>query len=354
MPATQPKADASDPAATAQQPSGIQAIPNKAVDAAVKADALPAPLALDAAATLEAAKQAGVGIAAQSIGETFDLQMALPPAATAPSKGDSIQPTGKSVQKNAADAVGTKNSNAVTTTDTVQAKVADSSGTAGDASSHNSQSNGQPAQHSQPDSSQSVVAMPKVVDSGAVQPQAVPAAAVSHEAAISAGATSGIQDGSHQGLERSDTSSSALDGDEVTAATGINAAKLVQTMSETEMRVGLHSNEFGAISIRTSVSQQQMLAQISLDHAGLSQAISAHISSMQTKLGNDSGLDTLIQVNHEAASTTGQGNSQQRERRASAPSVSAEGAVVPADPDVGLSPVVLAGTSSGYRLDIRA
>ena len=280
--------------------------------------------------------------------------MAPSAAAMIPSKGDLLQPTGKSAQKNTADAAGTKNSDTATATNTVQAKAADSSGTAGDASSHNSQSNGQLAQHSQPDSSQSVVAMPKVTDSGAAQAQPVPASAVSHEATISTGATSGVQGGTHQGLERSDTGSSGLDGDELTAATGIDAAKLVQTMSETEMRVGLHSNEFGAISIRTSVSQQQMLAQISLDHAGLSQAISAHISSMQTKLGNDSGLDTLIQVNHQTASTAGQGNSQQRDQRSSVPSVPAEGAAVPADPDVGISPVVLAGTSTGYRLDIRA
>jgi hypothetical protein len=120
------------------------------------------------------------------------------------------------------------------------------------------------------------------------------------------------------------------------------------------MQVGLHSSEFGAISIRTSVSQQQMLAQISLDHTGLSQAIAAHISSVQTKLGNDYGLNTLIQVNHQTASTAGQGSSQQRDQRPPAPSIGVGSAAVPADPDVGISPAALAGASSGYRLDIRA
>jgi hypothetical protein len=336
------------------QPLGIAASPDKPVDAAVKADALTAPLALDAAATLEAAPQAGVGIAAQSVAETLKLQIASSAAATFPNKADSIQSTGKSAQKTAADVAGAKSSDTATTTDTAKAKAADAPGTAGDGSSNNAQSNGQSAQHSQADSSQPAVAMPKAMDGGAVQAQPIPASTVSHEAAAVTGATSGLQDGSHQGLERSDTSSSALDGDEVVAATGINAAKLVQTMGETEMRVGLHSNEFGAISIRTSVSQQQMLAQISLNHIGLSQAISAHVASMQTKLGNDYGLNMLIQVNHQAASTAGQSNSQQREQSASAPTVPVEGAAVPADPDVGISPAVLAGTSSGYRLDIRA
>jgi hypothetical protein len=231
------------------------------------------------------------------------------------------------------------------------AKPTDAAGTSSDGSSHNAQSNGQPAQHSQTDASQPVVAMPKVVDSAAAQAQLVPASAVSHEATP---AIVGAPDGPHQQLEHSDTSSSAHDVDEATATTGINASRIVQTMSETEMRVGLHSSEFGAISIRTSVSQQQMLAQISLDHPGLSQAISAHVSSVQAKLGNDYGLNTLIQVNHQGASMAGQGSSQQREQKAFASSTPTEGTAVPADPDVGINPAALAGTSFGYRLDIRA
>jgi hypothetical protein len=216
---------------------------------------------------------------------------------------------------------------------------------------HNTQNNSQPAQHSQADSSQPVAVMPKAMDSGAAQVQPVPTSVASHDAAAT---TNSLQSGSQQALEHSDTSASAIDRDEVTAATGIQTAKLVQTMSETEMRVGLNSNEFGAISIRTSVSQQQMLAQISLDHSGLSQAILSHVASVQTKLGNDYGLDTLIQVSHQSGSMGGQGSSQQREQGAFAPSVPAGGTAVPVDPDVGTNPAAVAGTSNGYRLDIRA
>jgi hypothetical protein len=102
-----------------------------------------------------------------------------------------------------------------------------------------------------------------------------------------------------------------------------------------------------------------MLAQISLDHSGLSQAILAHVASVQTKLGNDYGLDTLIQVSHQSASMAGQDSSQQREQRAFAPSVPVGGTALPADPDVGINdvginPAALGGTSNGYRLDIRA
>jgi hypothetical protein len=192
--------------------------------------------------------------------------------------------------------------------------------------------------------------MPKLMDSSVSQALPVSTTAASHEVATTAGS---LHDGVHQTIDRGAMNSSALDGDEVTPATGINGAKLVQTMSETEMRVGLHSNEFGSISIRTSVSQQQMLAQISLDHSDLSRAISAHVASVQTKLGNDYGLNTLIQVNHQTTSA-GQGSSQQREQKSFAPSAPAESAAIPPDPDVGISPAALAGTSNGYRLDIRA
>jgi hypothetical protein len=194
--------------------------------------------------------------------------------------------------------------------------------------------------------------MPKIVDSGAAQAQPVQVPAVVHDAPTATAAASGLAN--PPAADRSATTPSPLNGDEVTPATGINASKIVQSMSESEMRVGLHSEEFGAISIRTSVSPQQMLAQISLDHAGLGQAIAAHVSSVQTKLGNDSGLSTLIQVNHQAASTTGQGSSQQREQRSFAPSGPVDGPAVPTDPDIGITPAALAGASSGHRLDIRA
>jgi hypothetical protein len=118
----------------------------------------------------------------------------------------------------------------------------------------------------------------------------------------------------------------------------------------------MHSSEFGNISIRTTVSQQQMLTQISLDHGDLSQAISAHVSTVQAKLGNDLGLHALIEVNHQSlASSSGEpGGSAPKDQRPVSRTIPAEGAAVAAEPDVGLIPGLLAGTSDGYRLDIRA
>jgi hypothetical protein len=144
--------------------------------------------------------------------------------------------------------------------------------------------------------------------------------------------------------------------EETVTRSSINSSKLIQTMSESEMRVGMHSTEFGNISIRTTVSQQQMLAQISLDHGDLGQAISAHASSVQTKLGNDSGLRTLIEVNQQGASSSGgSGSAPQREQQqAFVRSVRPDSVAVPVETDVGISLGALVGTDTGNRLDIRA
>ena len=149
------------------------------------------------------------------------------------------------------------------------------------------------------------------------------------------------------------------DGGEVPATSSINTAKLMQTMSESGMHIGLNSTEFGEISIRTSIAQQQMVAQISLDHSGLSQAISAHVSTMQTKLGEDYGLNASIQVHNlgssQGSSHSGEpGQSAQRDQRAFAGSASTNSTPSPQPEETSLSLAALATPGSEDRLDIRA
>ena len=99
------------------------------------------------------------------------------------------------------------------------------------------------------------------------------------------------------------------------AELGLSAARLMQSVTGSEMRIGLNSAEFGDISIRTTISNHQMVAQISLDHSELSQSISAHAFSMQDKLGKEYGLDASIEVNAFASAHTGEsGDSSHRER----------------------------------------
>jgi hypothetical protein len=141
------------------------------------------------------------------------------------------------------------------------------------------------------------------------------------------------------------------------ATTVINSAKLVQAMGQTEMRVGLHTSDFGDISIRTSGSQQQMLAQISLDHSELSQTIAAHISSVQTKLGDEHGIQASIQINNQGASHSSDSEQQQpsqRQQNAFAGSARSVNAGDHSEADQGINLGMFVPAGNDHRLDIRA
>jgi hypothetical protein len=175
----------------------------------------------------------------------------------------------------------------------------------------------------------------------------------SHQSATAQPLTSGAPDSAHAGRAQDLPASAHLAAGEGTPASGINSAKLIQTMGETEMHVGMHSVEFGDISIRTSLSQQQMVTHISLDHTDLSQAISSHLSAVQAKLGEEYGLRASIEVNSQGALFSGgQGNSQQGDQQS--PGRSSGGAGMgPAELSESVSSVVaLPRVESGHGLDI--
>jgi hypothetical protein len=84
----------------------------------------------------------------------------------------------------------------------------------------------------------------------------------------------------------------------------INTAKLIQSMGQSEMQVGMRSNEFGNISISTSATRDLISAQISLDHVELARTLAAHLPEMQARLGGNQAMDVRIDMNGQA---TGQG-----------------------------------------------
>jgi hypothetical protein len=135
---------------------------------------------------------------------------------------------------------------------------------------------------------------------------------------------------------------------------GISTAQVIQNMSESVMRVGMHSSEFGDISIRTSVSQQEMQAQISVDHNELGSALAAHIPSVQAKLGSDYGLHANIQVNQGGATFSDArdgASQQQRNSAAHRVEVTEVPTAIQEDTVAARSLMVASGD---YRLDIRA
>lgn len=221
--------------------------------------------------------------------------------------------------------------------------------------SNGTQSDGQPAQHSQADASKTVAVEAKLSDSAAFPTNAFPAHVALQESVASHSITNSNDDLPRRSDVAESLPSDQLNSNEAAGTSGISTARLIQTMSETEMRVGMRSSEFGDISIRTSVSQQQMVAQISTDHGDLGAAISAHIPSVQEKLGSDFGLHASIQVSQGGASFSDEwGNSSQKQQQTAVRSVafeSAAAAAAEADKSTLRSPPI---ASDEYRLDIRA
>lgn len=66
----------------------------------------------------------------------------------------------------------------------------------------------------------------------------------------------------------------------------INAARLIQSMNNSEMRVGIHSNDFGNISISASTNRDAISAQIALEHTELAKQITANLPEIREALGN--------------------------------------------------------------------
>jgi hypothetical protein len=139
------------------------------------------------------------------------------------------------------------------------------------------------------------------------------------------------------------------------SGSGIHAASVIQAMGGTEMRLGMRSVEFGDISIRTSVTPQQMVTQISVDHSDLSQAISAHASSVQARFQNEYGMQASIEVGRQGVASSGEpGGSAQREQQGFVGSVRGEDTMAADEGEIDLGQLAMAGAGEGHRLDIRA
>jgi hypothetical protein len=206
------------------------------------------------------------------------------------------------------------------------------------------------AQHTQNQAAEQAAPAPQGQTNAAV-PQMQPVAV--HAAAHDAAAPHSHADGAAE-TPRATAQTAPPDSHDTAATQAINTASVIQKMSETEMRVGMHSAEFGEISIRTSVSQQQMVAQISVDHGDLGKAISAHIPGMEAKLGNELGLRALVQVSQSGMSFSGErGYSPQRERSSYTQPAQLDAPSGSVETDSSVLRLA-AGSVDVYRLDIRA
>ena len=81
----------------------------------------------------------------------------------------------------------------------------------------------------------------------------------------------------------------------------INTARLIQSMGQSEMRVGMHSNDFGNISISTSATRDLISARISLEHGELARTLATHLPEMQAKFGANQAMNVRIDTNGQPA-----------------------------------------------------
>jgi hypothetical protein len=85
----------------------------------------------------------------------------------------------------------------------------------------------------------------------------------------------------------------------------INTARLIQSVGQSEMRVGMRSAEFGNISIRTSSTPELMSAEISVDHGDLARMLATHVPEIQAKLGGGQPVHVQVEMSGQNAGSHG-------------------------------------------------
>jgi len=259
--------------------------------------------------------------------------------------GNGSKQSGSAIQSSSfAASISQKSSDGSNTVSAAKSSQSESS-----SSSNSSTSGNQSVQGSQADANQVTAIGSKAATTDPTQVSVIATQSAGHDAPVSHDRVASSGDTVHS----SDHLAQADQADN-TSTSGINTASVIQRMSESEMRVGMHSAEFGDISIRTSVSQQQMTAQISVDHGELGRALSAHIPAMEAKLGGDLGVHATVEVSQSGMSFSGEREqASAKEQKTYAPLAQNENAAGSVETEY-TSVRVAATTSDGYRLDIRA
>ena len=142
----------------------------------------------------------------------------------------------------------------------------------------------------------------------------------------------------------------------------VTNARLMQSLSRSEMQVNMHSADFGRITIQSTYGRDAISAQISLEDSqlgsALRSALSAHIPEMEQKLGQDHGLRASVTIDTQSRGDSGTGKEQQADPESDHRYRSALGTNSPASPStppVQPSPGMTTTTATvdRSRLDVR-
>jgi hypothetical protein len=95
----------------------------------------------------------------------------------------------------------------------------------------------------------------------------------------------------------------------------VQTAHLVQQLSETELRVGIQSGQFGKIDIHTSISQSQISARIYVEHDELGKAMAGALPQLHEKLAVEHRLDAQIELYNSGSSHSSGADRQQHQQQ---------------------------------------
>jgi flagellar hook-length control protein FliK len=132
------------------------------------------------------------------------------------------------------------------------------------------------------------------------------------------------------------------------AASPIATAKLVQGMSQSEFRVGMQSQEFGNIDIRTSVARHMFSAQISVEHGDMARSLTAELPGLYHRLADQQVPVGNIVIQGPSLGTSS-GLAQDAQRQSWQPQ---RQSAAQSPPELVL-PAMTEGFDSADRLDIR-
>jgi len=154
------------------------------------------------------------------------------------------------------------------------------------------------------------------------------------------------------GTSSSQTAVAEADGPDEALPTSVpspvTTAKLVQGMAQSEFRVGMQTQEFGNIDIRTSVARHMFSAQISVEHNDVAKSMTADLPALYHKLADQQVPVASIVIQGQSFATSS-GLAQDSQPQTWRPQ---SFNVTKSEVETG-SPVLTETLDSGGRLDIR-
>jgi flagellar hook-length control protein FliK len=145
------------------------------------------------------------------------------------------------------------------------------------------------------------------------------------------------------------------DGPDETIPTSVSSpvtAKLVQGMSQSEFRVGMQSQEFGNIDIRTSVARHMFSAQISVEHSDVAKSLTAQLPGLYHRLADQQvAVGNIVIHGHSLGTSAGLAQDAQRQSwQPQSDGADDRTAELTAQP---ILPVITEAIDPAGRLDIR-